>query len=75
MLRDFLSSPADVDVDGTSALIAAAERAGIEQVLHVSIVGLEHQRYLPYARRKLEAEQLVKNSSVSGGHHRGKHLA
>lgn len=65
MLRDVLGSPADVDVNGTSALIAAAEQAGVEHFVHVSIVGLEHLRRMPYARRKLEAEQIVKTSNVS----------
>ncbi len=63
-LRDFLSSPADVDVDGTKALLSAAERAGVQHFIHVSIVGLHHMRRLPYSRRKLEAEELVSNSGV-----------
>jgi uncharacterized protein YbjT (DUF2867 family) len=63
-LRDLVRSPADVDVRGTSALLAAAEQAGAEQFVHVSIVGLEHLRRMPYARRKLEAEQLVRNSQL-----------
>jgi uncharacterized protein YbjT (DUF2867 family) len=62
---DFFSSPADVDVDGTRALLAAAgEDGAIEHFLHVSIVGLQHMRRLPYSRRKLEAEALVKGSPV-----------
>lgn len=64
LLRDFLASPADVDINGTTALLAAAEQAGIEHFVHVSIVGLEHLNRMPYARRKLQAEQLVKDSSV-----------
>lgn len=63
-LRDFLRSPADVDVNGTRALLNAAEQAGVERFVHVSIVGLEHLRRVPYSRRKLEAEQVVKASSV-----------
>jgi uncharacterized protein YbjT (DUF2867 family) len=63
-LGDLFSSPADVDVDGTQALLAAAERAGVEHFVHVSIVGLHHTRRLPYSRRKLEAEELVRNSPV-----------
>ncbi|HEX4689403.1 MAG TPA: NAD(P)-dependent oxidoreductase, partial [Solirubrobacteraceae bacterium] len=61
-LGDFVRSPADVDVHGTSALLAAAERERVAHFVHVSIVGLEHLRRLPYARRKLEAEQLVRAS-------------
>jgi uncharacterized protein YbjT (DUF2867 family) len=63
-LRDFVRSPADVDVTGTRALLTAGARAGVEQFVHVSIVGLEHLRRMPYARRKLEAEQLVRNSNL-----------
>ena len=63
-LGDFLRSPADVDVDGTSTLLALAEQAKIKHFVHVSIVGLEHLSRLPYSRRKLEAEQLVKSSQV-----------
>ena len=63
-LHDFLRSPADVDVDGTSALLTAADEAGVERFVHVSIVGLEHLSLMPYSRRKLEAERIVKGSSV-----------
>lgn len=61
---DFLRSPADVDVDGTRLLLSEAEEAGIEHFVHVSIVGLEHLRRVPYSRRKLEAEQIVRSSGV-----------
>ncbi|MGN6167641.1 MAG: SDR family oxidoreductase [Solirubrobacteraceae bacterium] len=61
---DLLSSPGDVDVTGTSALVAAAELAKVEQFIHVSIAGLDHLKLMPYARRKLEAEQIVKSSDV-----------
>jgi uncharacterized protein YbjT (DUF2867 family) len=63
-LGDFVRSPADVDVNGTGALVAAAEQAGIQQFVHVSIVGLEHLRRMPYSRRKLEAEQIVMSSKL-----------
>jgi uncharacterized protein YbjT (DUF2867 family) len=64
-LRDFFTSPAGVDVDGTRALLAAAEEGGqVEHFVHVSIVGLQHMKRLPYTRRKLEAEELVCSSSV-----------
>ena len=62
--RDFIRSPADVDVNGTRTLLSAAEQAKVEQFVHISIVGLEHLRRMPYARRKLEAEQLVRNSNL-----------
>lgn len=61
---DFLRSPVDVDVAGTTALVAAAELANVEHFLHVSIVGLEHLKLMPYARHKLQAEQIVKSSNV-----------
>ena len=63
-LGDFLHSPADVDVEGTTALLAAAERAKVKHFLHVSIVGLEHLGRLPYSRRKLEAERIVRRARV-----------
>jgi hypothetical protein len=51
---DFIRSPTDVDIDGTCALLAAAEEAGVEHFVHVSIVGLEHMaRINPYSRVKL----------------------
>src|SRR5205814_5450169 len=63
-LRDFLRSPRDVDVNGTSALLAAAEHARVDFFVHVSIVGLEHLKRVPYSRRKLQAEHLVRRSHV-----------
>ncbi len=63
-LGDFVRSPADVDVEGTRALLEAGEREGIGQFVHVSIAGLRSMRRLPYARRKLEAEALVRGSDV-----------
>jgi uncharacterized protein YbjT (DUF2867 family) len=63
-LRDLVRSPADVDVAGTRELVRAAERAGVEQFIHVSIAGLEQLRRMPYARRKLEAERLVRDSNL-----------
>src|SRR3954453_1142060 len=61
---DFLHSPADVDVVGTTALLAAAERAHVQHFLHVSIVGLEHMKRLPYSRQKLNAERIVRSAGV-----------
>jgi uncharacterized protein YbjT (DUF2867 family) len=62
---DFVRSPTDVDVEGTKALLAAAEEAGVEHFVHVSIVGLPHMaRISPYSRVKLAAEELVRSSSV-----------
>jgi uncharacterized protein YbjT (DUF2867 family) len=56
--------PTDVDVDGTKALLAAAEEAAVEHFVHVSIVGLQHTSRLPYSRVKLAAEELVRGSAV-----------
>jgi uncharacterized protein YbjT (DUF2867 family) len=61
---DFIRSPTDVDVDGTEALLSAAEGAGVEHFVHVSIVGLPHMARLPYSRVKLSAEKLVQASTV-----------
>ena len=61
---DFVRSPSDVDLDGTQALLSAAEQASVEHFIHVSIVGLEHMARLPYSRVKLEAEELVRASAV-----------
>jgi uncharacterized protein YbjT (DUF2867 family) len=62
---DFVHSPTDVDIDGTKALLAVAEEAGIEHFIHVSIVGLQHMARLPYSRVKIAAEDLVRNAAVS----------
>jgi nucleoside-diphosphate-sugar epimerase len=47
---DFIRSPTDVDIDGTCALLAAAEEAGVEHSVHVSIVGLEHMARITRTR-------------------------
>jgi uncharacterized protein YbjT (DUF2867 family) len=62
--RDFVRSPADVDVEGTRTLLAAAGRSDVRHVVHVSIVGLEAMSRLPYARVKLAAEEEVRRSPV-----------
>ena len=61
---DFIRSPTDVDIDGTKALLAAAEDAAVDHFVHVSIVGLQHMARLPYSRVKLAAEELVQTSAV-----------
>jgi uncharacterized protein YbjT (DUF2867 family) len=60
---DLVRTPADVDVEGTRRLLAEAERSDVSHFLHVSIVGLQQVR-LPYARVKLAAEALVRESAV-----------
>lgn len=62
---DFVRSPTDVDIQGTSRLLNAAAQVGISHFVHASIVGLQHMAEInPYARAKLAAEQLVKEASV-----------
>lgn len=61
---DFFRSPSDVDVDGTRLLVEQAEKSGASHFVHVSIVGLEHTRRLPYSRVKLAAEDIVTRSSI-----------
>jgi uncharacterized protein YbjT (DUF2867 family) len=64
-LLDFVRSPTDVDIDGTTALLAAAADAPIQHFVHVSIVGLTHMAGInPYSRVKLAAEELVTASAV-----------
>lgn len=61
---DFFRSPTNVDVDGTRALVKLAEQNGIRHFVHVSIVGLEDTKRLPYSRVKLAAEEIVRGSRV-----------
>lgn len=52
-----------VDVDGTRRLIRAAQRAGVQHFVYVSIVGIDGVAY-PYYRTKLAAEAVVRESAV-----------
>lgn len=52
-----------VDVRGTERLVEAAAEAGVENVLYVSIVGIEDLPY-SYYRHKLSAERTVEASDV-----------
>jgi uncharacterized protein YbjT (DUF2867 family) len=61
--KDLWSSPATVDRDGTARLLAEAAAAGVGHIVHVSIVGIDKPR-MPYLRRKLEAENLVRQGPV-----------
>ncbi len=51
------------DVTSTANLIAAARRAGVGHIVHVSIVGIDRIP-LPYYRTKLRVEQLLETSGV-----------
>jgi uncharacterized protein YbjT (DUF2867 family) len=53
----------DKDVTSMNNLAAAARRAGVGHLVHVSIVGIE-QIPLPYYRTKLRAEQVLAESGL-----------
>ncbi len=61
--KDLWYSPVDVDRDGTARLLDGAAAAGVGHILHVSIVGIDKPR-IPYMRRKMEAENLVRSGPV-----------
>jgi uncharacterized protein YbjT (DUF2867 family) len=61
--KDLWNSPSEVDRDGTARLLDQAAAAGVGHVLYVSIVGIDRPR-LPYLRRKLEAEYLVRQGPI-----------
>jgi uncharacterized protein YbjT (DUF2867 family) len=61
--KDLWSSPGSVDRDGTARLLDEARAAGVGHFIYVSIVGIDKPR-VPYLRRKLEAEYLVRQSPV-----------
>jgi uncharacterized protein YbjT (DUF2867 family) len=51
-----------VHVDGTLALFAACERAGIKRVVHISAIGVEADT--AFARTKREADEALMKSSL-----------
>ena len=55
--------PEVVDVGGTRALVAAARDAGVQHLVYVSIVGIEHIPVKYYAA-KLAAEEIVRTGGV-----------
>ena len=61
--KDLWSSPSEVDRDGTARLLDLAAAAGVGHILYVSIVGIDRPR-IPYLRRKLEAEYLIRQGPV-----------
>src|SRR5215218_9608288 len=63
MPKDLWSSPSSVDRDGTARLLKQAGAAGVNHLIYVSIVGIDKPR-VPYLRRKLEAEDLVRQGPV-----------
>jgi uncharacterized protein YbjT (DUF2867 family) len=58
--KDLWSSPGDVDREGTARLLEGAAAAGVGHIVYVSIVGIDKPR-VPYLRRKLEAENLIRS--------------
>lgn len=52
-----------VDIEGTRRLVAAANQAGVQHVLYVSIVGVDSVPW-GYFRQKLAAERLVRASGL-----------
>lgn len=61
--RDFVRSPADVDIVGTRMLLAEAGKVHVEHFVHVSIIGVQESRF-SYSRVKAAAEDLVRGGSV-----------
>jgi uncharacterized protein YbjT (DUF2867 family) len=51
------------DVTAAKQLLAAAERAGVQHLVYISIVGVDRHP-LPYYRLKLQVEELVEASSI-----------
>ena len=56
-------STIETDVDGTRRLLAAAKRAGVSHVVHISIIGIEKVP-LAYYRAKVAAEHVVKEAGI-----------
>jgi uncharacterized protein YbjT (DUF2867 family) len=56
-------NPEAVDIQGTRALVRAAEEVGRPHVVYVSIAGVDRSDY-PYYRAKHEAETILRGSSL-----------
>lgn len=52
-------------VENTRTLIKAAEDAGVERIVHVSITNPSHDSPLPYFKGKAEVEDAIKASKLS----------
>ena len=61
--KDLWSSPSEVDRDGTARLLEQASAADVGHIIYVSIVGIDKPR-VPYLRRKLEAEYLIRQGPI-----------
>ncbi len=55
-----------INVDGTMALLQVCKKAGVRHFVHVSTIaaGYPDQRYYHYAKTKLQAESLVRESGL-----------
>ena len=53
-----------VEVLGTESLLAACAEAGIDHLLYISIVGVEHFPKFAYYQAKLGAEQVIQSGPV-----------
>lgn len=58
-----VNDPQHVDYDGTANLIAAADKSVLENLVYVSIVGIDDTDH-PYYVMKLKVEQLIAGSGV-----------
>ena len=52
-------------VENTRRLIRAAEKAGVERIVHVSITNPSRDSELPYFKGKAEVEEIIRSSSLS----------
>lgn len=59
-----LKKPHQVDVVGTRKLLEYAHAAGVQHVVHISIIGIERFPTFPYYRHKVAAEQVIRDSGV-----------
>lgn len=52
-------------VDNTARLVAAAKRAGVRRVVHVSVANADPSSPFPYFRGKAQTEEVVRGSGLS----------
>lgn len=53
-----------INVRGTERVVAAAERAGVGRLVHLSVLGVSDDPKLAYLHSKWRGEQAVRNSSL-----------
>lgn len=54
----------DVNVGGTQNVIEAAQEAGVQRIVYVSLIGADTHSAYPYLRSKGCAEELIRNSGM-----------